>query len=154
MRSPFVKPQLPCGRDPSLACPTRSRLRAGPKQPYLPRPGLCRQLKLECRLKKRETGNGWARIYWRLFPASDFVTESAEHEVWYARADAMITDVIEASFEHGWRWDPTSMRHSVLKTSIVGVFDKETLSWIWGNAGCHHKSKCWSILTLKIDALL
>lgn len=27
-----------------------------------------------------------------------------KHEVWYARADAMITDVIEASFEHGWRW--------------------------------------------------
>jgi hypothetical protein len=28
-----------------------------------------------------------------------FVTESAEDEVWYARADAMITDVIEASFD-------------------------------------------------------
>jgi hypothetical protein len=31
--------------------------------------------------------------------------------------------------------DPTSMRHSVLKTSIVGGFDEEPLCWIWGNAG-------------------
>lgn len=49
----------------------------------------------------------------------DLVTESAEHEVWYARADAMITDVIEASFEHDWKLFPMSMRHIVLKTSIV-----------------------------------
>jgi hypothetical protein len=49
---------------------------------------------------------------------------SAEHEVLYARAHAMITDVIEASLEVGWKgWTvgklfPTSMRHRLLILSM------------------------------------
>jgi hypothetical protein len=50
----------------------------------------------------------------------DSVTESAEHEGLYAGADAMFTDVIEASLEHGWKLFSTSMRHSMLITSIMG----------------------------------
>ena len=69
---------------------------------------------------------------------------SAEHEVRYARAHAMITDVIEASLELGWKgWEAISNVQAayVAKTSI-----RRLIRWHGGaleseveNAGPHHK---------------
>lgn len=74
----------------------------------------------------------------------DSVTESSL----YARADALTTDVIEASVEHGWKLFSTPMQHSVLKPSILDWFDEKPRV---GECGvCSQNQVPW----FKIDAVL
>lgn len=61
---------------------------------------------------------------------------SAEHEVQYARAHAMITDVIEASLELGWKgWKAISNVHAAHVAKTVDSSIDSMVAWCFRIGG-------------------